>query len=950
MWQAVRTDRAQIDVESATRSLVCRVGYATMDTGERRVSDEGIDVEFRLLGSLEVRHDGENVMLGGQRQRTVLAALLMRPNSVASVSYLAQAVWEKPPVAPESNLRTYVAGLRRVLGGDRLVTRPGGYLVSIQPGELDLDDFRRFADDGDKAWQEGDFTSAVEHFERALCLWRGQPLSGLLPGPVLRADIARLEDQRLTIAERYAHALIELGKPDTAVGDLRALIVEYPLREELWAQLMLALHRAGRQAEALDAFASARQHLIDELGIEPGARLRRVQQEILAGEQADEPDEEISAWRQLPMDIAEFIGRHAELRTLHAMAEPSSRTALAIATIHGMPGVGKTRLAVHFAHQLVDAGRFDQIQLWADLRGFDAERPPIPPSAVLEHFLRLLGIAGPLIPQELESRAALFRSRLAEKRALILLDNAASEEQIRPLLPGTQGSLVLITSRRNLAGLVGARGLPLDVLPQPEAINLLSLIAGDDRIEAEPQAAARTSALCGHLPIALSLAARRLRKRPMWTVSDLAARLEREERRLDQLAPGTREIQALFTMSYQALPAEQQRMFRLLGLHPGDDFTAESAAALAGIHPDDADFHLEAMLDEHLVQQNTPRRYRFHDLVKPYARELAAGQSAHPLYTWYLHATEAARMAFDPLRTRAFGFPPLPRDTVLPQFADHKEALAWYESERATLRVVVQVAAENGLPEVAWRLAWVLLSFYYRRSHWDDWIDVYQIALKAAKASDERHGEGIIWCGLGVAYSDLQQFTNAIDAHQHAQTILEEVDDLKGQAWNLNNLGVVYVYLDRLTTAADCFHRALVLFPQTGDRQGEGIALNNLGDTYRRLDRPDSAIKHLEQALKIQQEIGDKSESGLQFTYGTLGDIHHDAGNYKQAARSYEEALAVSKALGDQRTSARMLANLAQTLNADGDPEQARLRWQEAMKIFDELGDPQADTIRAQLG
>jgi DNA-binding SARP family transcriptional activator len=912
-------------------------------------------VEFRLLGPLEVRHAGETVALGGQRQRSVLAALLLHANSLAGVGYLAQAVWEKPPVAPESNLRTYVVGLRRVftaMGENRLATRPGGYLLTVQPGELDLEAFRELAGHGDQAWHHRDFATAADHFERALSLWRGQPLAGLSLGPVLRADIARLEDLRLTIAERHAHALIELGRPETAVGDLRTLLAEHPLREELWAQLMLALQRAGRQAEALDAFSRARQHLVTELGIEPGARLQRVQQDILAGEQARPAEVEISAWRQLPMDIAEFTGRQDELRTLHALAEPASQTAVVISAIQGMAGVGKTRLAVHVAHQLASTGRYDEIQLWTDLRGFDAERPPIPPATVLERFLLLLGVSGQHIPQELESRAALYRSRLAGKRALVLLDNAASEEQVRPLLPGGPGSLVLITSRHSLSGLVGAHGLPLDVLPRPDAIALLSRIIGDDRVAAETQAAARLTELCGHLPIAISLAARRLRRRPIWTVKDLVGRLERTERRLDQLAPGTHEMHALFTLSYQALPSVRQRMFRLLGLHPGDDFTAESAAALALTTPADAELQLEALLDEHLVQQTTPSRYRFHDLVRPYARDRAqpheTQEALHRLLTWYLHATESARSVFDPSRPRIIQLPPLPAHCVVPQFADQTEALAWYESERTTLRAVVQAAADGGLPEVAWQLAWVSLSFYYRRSHWDDWIATFRIALHATRSLGERRGEGIIWRGLGVAYSDLRQFTTAIDCHQRAQAIFEEVDDRHGQAWNLNNLGVVYVDLDRLPAAADCLRRALLLFRETSDRQGEGICLNNLGDTYRRLGRPSNAIGHLKQALNIQQEIDDRT--GLQFTLSSLGDIHHDAGHHEQALRRYEEALATSQALGDQRTTARVLANLAQTLDAQGEHGPALTRWHQALTIFDELGDPQADTIRARLG
>ncbi|WP_158104570.1 AfsR/SARP family transcriptional regulator [Amycolatopsis kentuckyensis] len=903
-------------------------------------------MEFRLLGPLEAGRPGEAVAVGGRRQRSVLAALLLRANAAADVGYLAEAVWEKPPVAPESNVRTYVAGLRRVftaLGEDRLATLPGGYLLTVHPGELDLEVFQDQARRGDRAWRQGDFETAAGHFERALGLWRGRPLADLSPGPVLRAEIARLEDVRLTAAERHAHARIKLGRPEAAIGDLRLLLAEHPLREELWVALMLALQHAGRQAEALDAFSLARQRLVTELGIEPGARLRRAQQDILAGEFAPAADTETGAWRQLPMDIAEFVGREAELRTLHALAEPGSATAVAIGTIHGMAGVGKTRLAVHAAHQLVGSGRFDEIQLWADLRGFDAELPPVPATTALENFLRLLGVAGQHIPQELESRAALYRSRLAGRRTLILLDNAATEEQVRHLLPGDPGSLVLITSRRSLSGLAGARELPIGVLPTAEAITLLSRIAGDDRVTAEPRAAARVADLCGHLPIAISLAARRLRQRPLWTVADLVTRLRK--------GAGTDELHALFTLSYRALPPAQQRMFRLLGLHPGGDFTAESAAALASTTSEDAERQLEALLDEHLLLQTTPGRYRFHDLVRPFARDRARSeppQATHRLLTWYLHAAESARGVFDPHRVRIISLHPLPERCAVPRFADHEEALAWYESERATLRAVVETAAGHGLPEVAWQLAWVLLSFYYRRSHWDDWIATFDVALEATRALGERRGEGIIWRGLGVAYGDLRRYPTAIDCHQRAQAILEEVGDRHGQAWNLNNLGVVHVDLGRLAAAADCFRRALLLFRETGDRQGEGLGLNNLGDTYRRLDQPVHAARHLEQALTIQRENDDRT--GLQFTLGTLGDIHADAGHHDRARHRYEQVLALSRELGDQRTTARVLASLARTLAAQGLDGPARARWHQALAIFDELGDPHAEVIRARLG
>lgn len=913
------------------------------EAGSHRFCHWGKYVEFRLLGPLELWHGGEALPLGGQRQRSVLVALLLRANSVAGAGYLAQAVWETPPVAPDSNLRTYVAGLRRVFartGEDRLVTRPGGYLLTVRPGELDLDVFQELAGKGTRAADQGDFAAAADHFERALKLWRGQPLSDLSPGPVLRAEIARLTDLRLSTVERHAHVGIEAGRAEEAVGELRALLVEHPLREEVWALLMRALHRAGRQAEALAAFTQARQLLVTELGIEPGARLRQAHQDILAD--TGQPAAPAGAWRQLPMDIAEFTGRETELRALTTLTETPSRTAVAVAVIHGMAGVGKTRLAVHFAHRSAGTGRWDEVQLWADLRGFDAERPPLQPAAVLENFLNLLGVSGQQMPRELESRAALYRSRLAGKRAMVLLDNVVTEDQVLPLLPGGPGGLVLITSRRTLAGLAGARGLSLDVLPQRDAIALLSRVVGDERVTADPESAARLTDLCGRLPIAISLVARRLRRHPMWTVRDLVDRSRR--------GPDPHDLNALFSMSYRTLSPTHQRMFRLLAAHPGDDLTAESAAAIASTTPEDAELQLESLLDEHLLLQTTPHRYRFHDLVRPFARGLArpdeAREAVDRLLTWYLHAAESARGTFDPGRVRIIDLGPLP-PCVVPEFAGHDEALAWYESERATLREVVRIAAAAGAVRVAWQLAWVLLSFYYRRSHWDDWLATFHTALSAARSTGERRGEGIMWRGLGVAYSDMRQFATAIDCHQQAQAALEEVDDRHGQAWNLNNLGVVHVELERLPDASACLHQALELFRETGDQSGEGICLNNLGDTYRLLGRPTEAITHLEQALSIQQSNDDRS--GLRYTLGTLGDIHHDAGDHAQAQCRYEDALVISQALGDQRIAARMLANIAQTLDAQGLPELARTRWHEALAVFEKLDDPQAATIRTRL-
>ena len=880
-------------------------------------------LEFRLLGAFEVSVGGRTLVLPGNRPRALLAALVLRPNCLLTIGDLAEAVWEVPPSAPESNIRTYVAGLRRLLrdaGEDdaRLVTGPGGYRLRVEPGESDADLFRDLADRGEQAWRRADFAATAEHLGAALALWRGRPLPGLPVGRVLEVDFAELADLRLKIAVRYAQAQLELGRAAVVVPGLRTLVAEHPLREELWAQLMLALHQSGRRAEALECFTRARAHLVAELGVEPGARLQRTQREILAEEAPAEP----GARHQLPMDIAEFTGREAEILEL---LEPG------VSVITGSAGVGKTRLAVHAAHRLVALGKFDEIQLWADLRGCDPA--PADPAEVLADFLRVLGVAGQHIPRELDSRVALYRDRLAGRRALVLLDNAASEAQILPLLPETTGCLVLVTSRHSLSTM----DLPLGVMERDEAVALLARITGDDRVDAEPVAAARVAELCGRLPIALAQAARQLRERPMWTVADLAGHLAREL--------------SVFDLSYRALAPEQQRVFRLLGDHPGVDMTAESAAALTGTTTGPV---LEMLHDEYLLVQTTAGRYRFHDLMRRYACDRAVEdepaearrEASHRSYAWFLHAAEAARGRIDPNRMRIFGFHPLPTGCVVPAFTGYDEAMAWFDAERVTLRMVVRAAAEHGFPDISWQLAWVLLSYYYRSSHWDDWVETYRLGLGATQSTGDRRAEGIMWRGLGVAHSDLRQYPVAIDCHQRAQVLLEAAGDRHGQAWNLNSLGVIHADLGDHVTAARCFGRALPLFRETADLHGEGICLNNLGDTCRLLGRPGRALEHLGRALAIQENLADKTS--LQFTLRCLGDLHHDSGRYEEALTSYGEAVLTSRALGDRRTVARSLADMGRTLDVLGEP--AENHWRQALEIFEEIGDVQADAVRARLG
>ncbi|MBE8516829.1 tetratricopeptide repeat protein [Amycolatopsis sp. H6(2020)] len=927
--------------------------------------------EFRLLGAVEADRDGVPVDLGRRRERCLLGLLLLEAGRLVQVERLLDLLWDDdaPPTA-RASLHTHVSRLRAKLDPDgtgghgvRLLAKDNGYLAEVDPLRVDVHRFRTMVGSARQLAQPAERAGSLR---RALALWRGPALADVASDRLRDRVTPDLTELRMTATDLAVDAELACGREHDLVAGLYASIAEFPVRERPVGQLMLALYRTGRRVDALAAYHELRGRLADRLGVDPGPELQDRFTAILRDDPAlalTEPEPvtrqaktsaEVGAWRQLPMDIAEFTGRQPELRCLHALVgsgRPDAPTAVVISTIAGMAGVGKTRLAVHAAHQLVSVGRFDEIQLWTDLHGFDARYPPADPGAVLGSFLRLLGVPGQQIPHDLDGRAALYRDRLADKRALVLLDNAATEDQIRPLLPGTTGCLVLITSRHSLPLLDGTHPLHLDVLTPAEAIELLGRITGDDRVDVEPEAAAMVAALCGHLPIAISLAARRLRSRPVWTVADLADRLSEADRRLEQLSPDARGLHGVFDLSYQALPPDQRRVFRLLGLHPGDDFTAESAAALSGVTPPEAEFILERLLDEHLLQQATAGRYRFHDLIRIHARDRAhtdetAAQregAVHRLLTWYLHAAESARRVLDPLRVTIFAFHRLPPGCVVPGFDGYDVALTWFETERATLRAVVRTAAESGLNQVAWQLPWVLLSFYYRRSHWDDWIAAYRIALDAVRALGDRRGEGIIRRGLGVAHSDLRQYTAAIDCHVRAQALLEEAGDRQGQAWNLNNLGVVYVDLERLADAVTQFELALPLFRETGDAQGEGYALNNLGDTYRRLGRPEPAVEYLEQALIVQARTGD--EAGLQFTLSTLGDVHRDAGHHDLALARYRQALATSKELRDPRATARALASIAIAL----DDTAAFAYWRQALEIFDQLGDAQAAEIRARL-
>jgi DNA-binding SARP family transcriptional activator/DNA-binding XRE family transcriptional regulator len=589
---------------------------------------------LQVLGPVALRVDGARVELGSPRQRLLLGVLALAANSPVSQERLIEVIWgNRPPGNVAELLQTNATRLRRrlrELGGDRapeLVTAPGSYQLTIAENQLDLLLFRRLAGQARQAWQAGDPATAGRLLAEGIALWRGDPFADLAS---LRTDpeVAGLSREWQAAAVGYAATATELGRPDDALPLLWRVVEADPLHEAAYAQLLIALSVNGQPADASTLFEDLRRRLAEELGTDPGPELVRAYQAARRRDRGRLVPPTTTVRRRLPTDLAEFTGREAELAALHAAAVDAppappaagSGTAATVLSIVGTAGVGKTGLAVHFAHQLLAAGRYPDLQLYVDLGGY-ADQPPGESASVLGMLLWLLGLPPDQIPPDLPGRAALYRDRLFGRAALVLLDNVPSEEWVQPLLPGGPTNLVLLTSRRSLA-LDGGRTVPLDVLPPADAERLLARIAGPERTSGDPAGTWRLVELCGHLPLAVSLAARRLRARPGWRPTDLADRLQHTGDLLAELAAGSDQLRTVFDASYRLLTADERRLFRLLGGHAGGEITAECAAALTGLPPVAARRLLDRLVDEHLAMMDAGERYRLPPLLRHYARGL----------------------------------------------------------------------------------------------------------------------------------------------------------------------------------------------------------------------------------------------------------------------------------------------------------------------------------------
>jgi DNA-binding SARP family transcriptional activator len=966
---------------------------------------------FGVLGPMLVR-DGDSVIsVPATRQRVLLAALLMRAGTVVPADALVQVTWDgKPPDGAETTLRSHVMRLRRVLGsvaGVRVVTRHPGYLVEALEEEVDLLRFRRLSQDGGAAAREGDWARAWEVLTEALGLWRGEALADV-PSDLLRGEhVPQLEALRLQAVEWRMDAGLELGRHGELVMELQGLAAGHPLRERFHAQLMLALARCGRQPEALEAYQRARGTLAEELGAEPGAELRELHRRILAADPALAAPEPATLAgqrpaavvpRELPAPVAGFVGRAAELAALTGLLERSGDQApgaVVISAIGGTAGVGKTALAVHWSHQA--AARFPDGQLYVNLRGYDPDQP-MPAADALAGFLRALGVGGQDIPPEDDERAARYRSLLAGRRMLVLLDNAGSVEQVRPLLPGSPACAVVITSRDALAGLVardGAVRLDLDVLPLDDATSLLRGLIGA-RVDDDPDSAATLATLCCRLPLALRVAAELAAARPAAPLAELVGELADQNKRLDLLDadgdPRTA-VRAVFSWSYRHLDAGAARAFRLLGLHPGPDFDPYAAAALAGASLERARRALNVLSRAHLLQRSGSIRYRMHDLLRAYARSLATADDGKDeqhaaltrLFDHYLHTASVAMDTVYPAERHRR--PRIPPPAVPgPSLTDSAAARAWLDAERANLVATAVHACESWPGHVA-RLAVTLFRYLDRGGYYPEAITIHGHGLRAARRTGDAEAEVAAANALGIAYLrqgrrqpaanyfqqvltrsrdagnrpyEARALTNlgiasflegsygqAIGYYQQALALYREAGNSVDEAIVLNNLSIIDWRQGRYQQAAERCRQAVVLCRETGDRDTEGNALVNLGTVDLRLGRCGQATDHIQQALGLFRELGDPDGEAEALT--RLGDVESRQGRHDEAISRHRRALVLFRELGDQTAEAMALNNLGEALLAAGQSADVCTQHAFALGLASQIGQ-KYEQARAHYG
>jgi DNA-binding SARP family transcriptional activator/tetratricopeptide (TPR) repeat protein len=914
-------------------------------------------LEFRILGPLELLVNGVATDISAPRQRTLLAVLILEANHVVSVSRLIDALWEgEPPETARSQVQICISSLRTLLGsahtGDIVVTQAPGYQLQVDPEAIDAVRFERLVATGRLAAAEARLDDAVRDLRAALGLWRGPAAS--LERHVVQAAATRLNEERIAVAEQCLGLELQLGRHTEVIGELTVLIAEHPLREKLRAHHMLGLYRAGRQAEALDAFRHARHDLVDQLGIEPGEDLRQLEHAILKNDPGLDMEDtvrgrQVSAIvpRQLPADIGDFVGRQDITEQLLGLLRPSGHEnpsrSTPIAVLSGMGGIGKTALAVHVGHLLDE--EFPEGQLFIELGSADSHAAR--DEQRLQFCLRALGVAPVSLPSSLDELMAMYRSLLATRRMLIVLDNAVSAAQVAPLIPGSQNCAVIVTSRQRLTSLVGANFFEVEVLPVDAAVQFLSRSLGD--IRAREADVTYLAELCGFLPLALRIVAAKLLDHPHWAIHQMTSRLEDEKQRLAELEISGSGIKASISLSYDALTGDAKRLFLGLSLLGSTDFATWIGVPLLNQDIDQVQDLLDQLVGARLVEvrivADGPARLHQHELVRAFAIERAAIEQPineriatlnRILGCWLFLTSEAHERgyggSFSILRGSSKQYT-LPDHMVEGLLCD---PLRWLRAERRALISAISRAAESGLDEFCWNLATTAVTLFEAESLFDDWRQSHEVALKVVRRAGNRRGEAALLCSLGELALDEGGLGAAANDLHLAARIFAEIGDVHGRALATSHLA----FIERLKGHGD---GALALYSSTiealravGDQVAEAHALSGVAQVY--IERKQYAIAErlLNTALSICREV-EARRVQVQVVHG-LGEAYIAQGRIKPAIAMFESVLQAARAGGDRPGEAYALHSLGAAQTQTGNHDAAAASLAAALVISRELG------------